>query len=178
MNSESQVLKKIWENKGGSYIKLISSQTGFGIDYTRYLCNCLSKRGRIKAVKGKRDWYRITPRGKKELESRHLIRPKVLKKVKDTEKVTYYFPKKISARGGSALGGKTKTSESNREYSGQKINIKIKKPKSNLSAHLAVLPAKRISKAGLIEAEEKKLNLGQSIMKAVSFLKRSMTQEG
>lgn len=48
MNSELKVLKKIWENKEESNIKLISSQTKFGIDYIRYICDCLFKKGWIK----------------------------------------------------------------------------------------------------------------------------------
>ena len=177
MNSELQILKKIWESDG-SQIKSISKQTGFGMDYVRYICSCLLKKGKIKAIKGKRDWYQIAPQGKKELEHRGLIKLPLLKKVKDIEKVVYYFPKKLSHHSiKSTPSKKTKVAKNDPESrvlgTGQKINIKIKRPKNNLPDRLAVLPAKRTSKAGLIEADEKKLNLGRTIMKAVSFLKKS-----
>jgi len=69
MNSELQVLKKIWENEGKSSIKLISNQTGFGLDYVRYLCNSLTKKGQIKST-GKRGWYKITAKKEKEISKR------------------------------------------------------------------------------------------------------------
>jgi len=69
MNSELQVLKKIWENEGKSSIKLISNQTGFGLDYVHYLCNSLTKKGQIKST-GKRGWYKITAKREKEISKR------------------------------------------------------------------------------------------------------------
>ena len=67
------------------------------------------------------------------------------KKVKDTEKVVYYLPKKL----------KVKPSED----SFQKVNPKSQKKK-------------------LIESDEKKLNLGKSIDKAISFLKGRFNERG
>lgn len=113
MNSEIEILKRIWESKGNTYLRLISDQTGFGIDYVRYLCDCLLKKGQIEPVKEKRDWYRITVRGKKELELLGIIKPKVSRKVSAVEKVVYYFPKRL----------KTKPRE---------VKIKVKKPKEKL----------------------------------------------
>lgn len=144
MNSELEVLKKIWENDRKAYIRLISNQTKLGIDYTCYLCNCLFKKGQIKLVKGKRDCYRITSRGKRELRSRQLISPKTSKKITKVEKVIYYLPKKL----------KVKPSESNFR------KVKTKGPKT------------KGPKGNLIEPEEKKLNLWRNIKKAVSFLKQ------
>lgn len=73
MSSESEVLKKIWEHNQkrflnrGTYIRLVANQTGLGTDYTRYLCQCLLKKEQIKQIKGKRDCYKITFKGKKGL---------------------------------------------------------------------------------------------------------------
>ncbi|MFH1971445.1 MAG: hypothetical protein ABIJ05_03630 [Patescibacteria group bacterium] len=164
MNSELKVLKKIWENDEESHIKSIAEQAEFGIDYTRYLCNCLLKKGQIKPIKKRRDWYKITPKGKKELESRDLIKSKVFKKVKDTtEKVVYYFPKKLST---------LDKSQPKADVPQKCILDRKKKAKQ---------PQKRVrrkkrkhSTIKIIKAEERKLNLGQSITKAVSFLKRSI----
>lgn len=90
MNSELQILKKIWENEGESHIKLIYSQTGFGLDYIRYVCNCLIKKKKLKTVKGSRDLYKITSIGKKELMLFGIIKPRVLlfarkAKIKETK---------------------------------------------------------------------------------------------
>lgn len=140
MNSELEILKKIWENGGESSVRLISKQAGFGIDYIRYICNCLFQKGRVKEVRGERDCYVITSRGEKDLEVRGIIKPKVSKRESSVEKVIYYFPKKL----------KLKISKSNSQ------EVSIKQPRGNL-----------------IKPEEKKLNLGQSIEKAISALKRS-----
>ena len=53
------------------------------------------KKGQIEPIKEKRDWYRITVRGEKELELLGIIKPKVSRKVSAIEKVIYYFPKKL-----------------------------------------------------------------------------------
>ncbi|MBU2635129.1 hypothetical protein KJ841_01480 [Patescibacteria group bacterium] len=187
MNSELEILKKIWENNGkthfknihtntlakqgsrrrrGSYIKLISNQSGLGIDYARYICNCLFKKGEIQPIKGKRDWYRITTQGKKELKLYGVIKPGIPRKIRTcslrsqnldslrykphnlklskVEKVVYYLPKRL----------KTKPKK-----------IEIKKAKEVRPKEL---------KSNLVVAEEKKLNWGKKIEKAVAFLiKRS-----
>lgn len=99
MNSELEILKKIWEAEGETYIRLISNQTGFGIDYTRYICNCLFKKGQITQVKGNRDWYRITSKGRRELKTAGIIKPKAPSScVSKVEKVIYYFPRKLKLR--------------------------------------------------------------------------------
>jgi len=98
MDSELEILKRIWENNGKANIRLISSQVGFGIDYTRYVSNCLRGKGQIKPVAGRKNWYGITSCGKKRLRSRGIIKPKLSKKARDTEKAIYYFPKKLKAK--------------------------------------------------------------------------------
>lgn len=99
MNSEFEILKKILENDEKTYIRKISNQTGFGIDYVRYICNCLVKKGKIKPLKGNRDWYQITSEGRQKLKlCGTTIKPKVLKKLTKAEKVIYYFPQKFKIK--------------------------------------------------------------------------------
>ena len=152
MNSELEILKKIWENDGKTHIKLISNQSGFGIDYTRYICNCLFKKGEIKPIKGKRDWYRIVSQGKKELKLYGIIKPVIPRKISEVEKVVYYLPRKLKTRP-------------------KKLEIKI------AESNLQELGQKEL-KSNLVVAKEKKLNLGKKIEKAVAFLiKRSNREE-
>jgi len=79
MGSELEILKKIWGNEKKASVKLISGQTGLGLDYVRYLCSCLIKKKQIKPVRKKLDWYRITAKGKKELKLLGIFNPKILK---------------------------------------------------------------------------------------------------
>jgi len=88
MNSELEILKKIWENNEESYIKLISNQSGFGIDYTRHICNCLFEKEEIEPIKGKRDWYRITSQGKKGLKLYGVIKPGIPRKIRKIRKIS------------------------------------------------------------------------------------------
>ncbi len=98
MDSELEILKKIWENNGKANIRLISSQVGFGIDYTRYVSNCLCRKGQIKLAAGRKNWYGITSCGKKRLRLRGIIKPKLSKKGRETKKVIYYLPKKLKTK--------------------------------------------------------------------------------
>lgn len=98
MDSELEILKRIWENNGKANIRLISNQVGFGIDYTRYVSNCLCKKGQAKPANDRKNWYKITSKGEKRLRSRGIIKPKLSKKVREIEKVIYYLPKKIKAK--------------------------------------------------------------------------------
>lgn len=98
MDSELEILKRIWENNGKASIRLISSQIGFGIDYTRYVSNCLCREGQIKSAADRKNWYKITSKGEKRLRSRGIIKPKLSKKTREVEKVIYYLPKKIKAK--------------------------------------------------------------------------------
>lgn len=127
MNSELKILKKIWENHRKACIGLISKQIGFGTDYTRYICNCLFKKGKIKPIEGKRDCYELTSRGERGLKLRGIIKSKISKKV-----------------------GKLNSSQEVRTKESKEISVL---------------------------ADEKKLNLGRAIEKAVSFLKRSIKEE-
>lgn len=144
MNSELKILKKIWENNEEASLNLIANQTGFGIDYARYICNCLSAKEQVKLVKGKRGWYKVTPQGRRELERCGVAKPKSFRRQSRVEKVTYYFPKKFSPK--PPEGGSQK--------------VKVKEAKKS----------EEIKKVDL-QAEEKKFNLGRSIVKAVSYLR-------
>lgn len=150
MNSELEVLKKIWENNKETHVRLISSETKLGIDYTRYICNCLLKKGEIKPVKKSRDWYKITTKGEKELKTRGIIKPETSKKISAAiEKVVYYLPRHSSAFGSNKFNQKN----SIKNTGGKKL------------------------KGNLIAAQEKKLDLGQGIVRAVSFLTAQIRRE-
>ncbi|MFA4880497.1 MAG: hypothetical protein WC650_02640 [Candidatus Doudnabacteria bacterium] len=149
MKTELDVLKKIWENNAKSYPRLISHQTGLGIDYTRYVCSCLLKKELIKPDKEERDWYRITPQGKKELRLWQIIKPKVFSRIIPVGKLIDYFPRKF----------------------------KIRLSKSNFQRGNLIHPVKS-AKGGVeqfnrVKPGEKILNLGRSIGRAVSFLKKN-----
>ena len=94
MGSELEVLKKIWGDERKASVKLISDQTGLGLDYVRYLCNSLVKRGQIKPVKKKPGWYRITAKGEKELKLLGIFKPEILKEDRRARKVILPWPKK------------------------------------------------------------------------------------
>jgi len=140
MNSELEILKKIWENNEEASLGLIVKRTGFGIDYARYICDILYAKEQLKPAKGKRGWYRVTSQGRKELERRDIIKPKLFRRESKVEKVTYYLPKQSSR----------KSQKSGLQKMGSK---KIKK-------------GKKIKDVDL-KADEEKFNLGRSITKAV-----------
>ncbi|MBU3965604.1 hypothetical protein KKG29_01550 [Patescibacteria group bacterium] len=147
MDSELEILKRIWENNGKSNIRLISSQVGFGIDYTRYVSNCLRGKGQVKPVADGKNWYGITSCGKKRLRSRGIVKLKVksekLKvKAKETEKAIYHFPKKLKVK---SLGGAFKKTGT-----------------------------AKMLKGNLLKAKDRKLNLGRSIAKAALLLKNQL----
>ena len=93
MANELQILKKICENEGETSVKLISDQTRLGPDYVRYLCNCLIKEGKIKPVRKKPGWYRLTVKGKKKLKLLGIFKPKILKEDRGIKKVILSWPK-------------------------------------------------------------------------------------
>ena len=95
MGSELEILKKIWGNEKKASAKLISGQTGLGLDYIRYLCNYLIKRRQIKPVRKKHGWYRITAKGKKELKLLGIFKPKILKEDKGIRKIILPWPKEL-----------------------------------------------------------------------------------
>ena len=95
MGSELEVLKKIWGNERKASVKLISDQTGLGLDYVRYLCNSLVKRGQVKPVEKKPGWYRITAKGEKELKLLGIFKPEILKEDRRARKVILPWPKKL-----------------------------------------------------------------------------------
>ena len=151
MKTELDVLKKIWENNAKSYPRLISHQTGLGIDYTRYVCSCLLKKELIKPDKEERDWYRITPQGKKELRLWQIIKPKVFSRIIPVGKLIDYFPRKFKIR----------LSKSNFQKNSLIHPVKCR--------FAAISPTKLFNR---VKPGEKILNLGRSIGRAVSFLKK------
>lgn len=94
MSSELEVLEKIWENDRKTSIKLISNQTGFGLDYIRYICNSLTRKGLIKSI-GKRGWYKITAKGEKDLRERGVIKTEVSRRVGGIKKVILPWSRKL-----------------------------------------------------------------------------------
>jgi len=94
MSSELEVLEKIWENEGESSIKLISNQTRFGLDYVRYICNSLIRKGQVKST-GKRGWYKITAKGEKDLTLRGVIKTEVSRRVGGIKKVILPWSRKL-----------------------------------------------------------------------------------
>ena len=44
MNTEFEVLKKIFQARNGVSIKLISNHLGFGVDYIRFICKKLEEK--------------------------------------------------------------------------------------------------------------------------------------
>lgn len=81
METELKILRKIWENNGEVSIRLLSRQTGLGIDYTRYICTQLVTKEEIEPVKGKRDWYWLLPKGESKLRLAGIMEPKDSKKM-------------------------------------------------------------------------------------------------
>lgn len=71
MNSELKILKVIWEKQGKGSVQLLSKQTGLGIGYTQYICDYLSKKGKIKPAE--QGYYEVTSKGKKQLKPHNLI---------------------------------------------------------------------------------------------------------
>lgn len=78
MNTELEVLKKISKGKDKVPVKLISSHLGYGTDYIRFICKKLEERDLLRSLK--RDWYKITAKGQKELERRGLIKRSLQKR--------------------------------------------------------------------------------------------------
>jgi len=72
MNTEIEVLKKIFKAKNGVSVKLISNHLGFGADYIRFICKKLEEKDLVKAFQ--RDWYKITSRGQRGLERMGQVR--------------------------------------------------------------------------------------------------------
>ncbi len=70
MNAESEVLKIIFQGK--TKIHSISNSLEFGTEYIRLICRSLARRDLIRAIK--RDWYKVSPKGKRALEVRGLLR--------------------------------------------------------------------------------------------------------
>ena len=63
---ERETLKIILENKGKASVQLVAKELKMRNDYIRYLCLELIKKGLVRRLK-KRDWYKITRRGEKEI---------------------------------------------------------------------------------------------------------------
>ena len=97
MSTELDVLKKISENKGKAPIQLIAKQLKMGNDYARYLCRDLLKKGLVKKFK-KKDWYKITRRGQKEIGKTEKSMKKYKKKTKKRLKRKVKTLRKLRSR--------------------------------------------------------------------------------
>ena len=75
MNSENRILKIIWDKGFLANVNLISREAGFGIDYTRYILKQLEK-SKLVRQSSKKDFFKISPRGKKRLEAMGVIEKK------------------------------------------------------------------------------------------------------
>lgn len=67
MNSEIKLLHLIWKHGRESSARALANEANFGIDYTRYILNELSRKRLIGAVRNKRDRFFVIARGKKIL---------------------------------------------------------------------------------------------------------------
>jgi len=72
MNTELEVLKRIFKGRDKTSVKVISNHLGYGTDYIRSICKKLEERNLLKALS--RDWYKITVKGQKKLERMGLIK--------------------------------------------------------------------------------------------------------
>lgn len=86
MNTEQKILKIISERGGRTSVLVIASNLKLGSGYTEYLCRQLLKRGLIKKIK-KRNWYKITRKGQKEIGKRVELAPKIRKQRKKIKKI-------------------------------------------------------------------------------------------
>ncbi len=71
MNTEQELLEKIWESKGKISVQLIAKRLRISIDYVGYLCKELIRKGLIK--KFERDRYKVTAKGRKSSAKIELI---------------------------------------------------------------------------------------------------------
>ena len=98
MSTELNLLKKISENKRKAPIQLIAKQLKIGNDYARYLCRDLLKKGLVKKLK-KRDWYRITLKGGKEIgERKKPIRKPPKRSISRKKEIERKIQKKVSKK--------------------------------------------------------------------------------
>lgn len=104
MDSESRVLKAIWENKEKrqAHVNSISKQVGFSPDYVRYLCNFLVQKRQISRLKRKLDWYKLTAKGKKALKLYGIAKTETSKKAGGIERIIQYLPKKTATKSGKS----------------------------------------------------------------------------
>lgn len=67
MNSEISILRAIYKKGGETSVKTLSCEIGFGLDYTRYIIDCLAKKKLVAASSKGREWFRLSSQGKKQL---------------------------------------------------------------------------------------------------------------
>lgn len=95
MSTELEVLKKILNGNDKTPVRSISRHLGYGTDYIRFICKKLAERDLVKCLR--RDWYKITAKGQKELEGRCLIKKslKIENPVWDKVQIPVIHPSKI-----------------------------------------------------------------------------------
>lgn len=133
METELEVLKKIQENKGKPFsIRLISSQTGFGLDYLRYICQNLLRKNFVNCQG--RDLYLINRRGEKELERKGLIKPKPSKITKSLRvpRLAFLKPKEIKVKTLPAVSNKIEINSSSSKPKEEKLSLGKKVEKAVL----------------------------------------------
>lgn len=79
MNSEINILKKIGERGREVSLKQVANESGFGVDYVRYIINSLVKKNFVISSKKKRDWFKLTARGEKRLATREISKKETKK---------------------------------------------------------------------------------------------------
>lgn len=131
METEIEILKKIQESRKKPIgVLLVSRQTGFGPDYIRYICRNLLRKNLVNLKE--KDLYLINHRGKKELESRGLIKlnPGVFQKLGcrrlSFEEETSWKPKEIKVKVVPNVNNKIKINLNSPKPKEEKLNFSKK----------------------------------------------------
>jgi len=78
-SNEKEVLKIIWQNRGGASISKIANELKISTDYSRLICGSLIKNGVIKFSEGQ---YKVTKPKKKTVTKLYSLTPKLTKVLK------------------------------------------------------------------------------------------------
>lgn len=140
MNTELEILRKIWKNKEKVQVRLIAKQTGWGIDYVWYICKSLLQKDLVRyKVRGQ---YLITHKGQKELEKRGLIKlklssrkmsSKILKRKRSEQKWTLPTLRPLKETKVKTPSSKIKLNPSYSQQKTEKLNLGRKVEKAILT---------------------------------------------